>query len=187
MGPGLSLEYPVDQRVSHLEARRKPTDIIRTWLSWSTSHIQAANKSNIIIGEFRQGVLGAVQNMVAATSFGRHILAVVFGCSREKVIGVATRRIVAVMANLHPAWNGSIRKLKSNSVGVPKRGVDPNSTVSMGRSAIGPFPAFGLVASVKPFPKVVWVERRAPLLHCHTWNIRSSRLAISGLGLNHGG
>lgn len=70
------------------------------------------------------------------------ILNIVFVCSREEVVGIAARPVVASMTDQKPFWNGTIRKLPSQAMGAPTHSIYSNITVASGIRSFFTVPAF---------------------------------------------
>lgn len=115
--------------------------------------ISAFNINHILFGKLGKFVFRSVSWVCFKTPLIMHILHVVFMGSQEKVGGVATWRVVALMANRKTFRALSVRKLPSGSVGIDKNVFYTDSSISRLCATLWPFPTFIGVCGVKSAPK----------------------------------
>lgn len=84
----------------------------------------------------------------------RHIFHVIGVSSEKPVFGIAAFPVVALMAHLHPIWNGAMKKFVANSVGKSRSARVMQAPPSLDS------PAF-------PLPTIVWValDNASPKTH----------------------
>jgi hypothetical protein len=147
--------------------------------------IRSSDEPHLFLSEFGSSdVLSSKDNfrmnLKRLASLSCHVLSIVNACACKQMIWIATRRIVALVANIKPFGDFSILQRPCNSVGVEKNlFCNPQLSISGSASCGGPLPAFVWISFFQPAPKPVldFVRQKRKYFCSHIANF--SRCVVS--------
>lgn len=124
----------------------------------STSSVHIPNSQNIGFFKFREFAVNSTRCTMSISTFSNAISMVICLSTFKKMIWIAARRIVTVMANTFPLWNWSIRVKPCQTMGHSLlKFTDCYRSISKsGTGFPNPRPAFLYVSNLNIFPKLLF-------------------------------
>lgn len=169
MCPGFTQDDIADSRHGNAKkSRQSPVAIL-------PGRVHLANVSDLRIRELCAALALASGLIVAA--FAHHIVNVVLLRAKEQVSRVATRVIVAAVANNAAFWDRAIRQEVGVPVGGREIGTRPELTIPVQVDRCSPVPALIWTSNIDFFGEAFWggtIDRHSsilPLFQCEEVSI----------------
>ena len=122
--------------------------------------IKLSDFYNIFLRQFCHPMFLASKIFVMlSSSFSNHIMSIVFGCSKKKMIRVTASSVITFVTNLHFLWNYSFQRLVYCSMGKNISTSRPNNAISSFSNRCLPRPTFIRITKQYFFPKSI-IERK---------------------------
>lgn len=89
--------------------------------------MQSSNVQDFLFGKFRTWVTLSYRRASVPPTFFHHVVRIVSLRTREKMVGVNTNRIIAVMTRLMTLFDVSVFKIKRNTMGIVPNALTANT------------------------------------------------------------